>query len=44
MSVIQDMQEGEGGVLVNGGGSGGVDKVPCRTNISVWDIERLIKG
>lgn len=29
MPVVEDVEEGEAGVFVNGGPGGGVDEVPC---------------
>lgn len=42
MTVVQNVQECEGGVFVYLGGCGGVDEVPCGTDIGVWNIEGVI--
>jgi len=42
MSVVEDVQEGEGGIFVDCGCDRGVDEVPCRANVGVRNIKRII--
>jgi hypothetical protein len=44
VAVVEDVEEGEGGVFVDGLGGGGVDEVPCGADVGVWDIEGLVEG
>ena len=43
MAVVEDMQECERGVFIDGLTRGGVDKVPGGANISIGDIERVVE-
>lgn len=43
MAVVQDVEEGETGVFVDGWGGRGVDKVPGGTDVSVGDVEGFVK-
>ena len=39
MPVVEDVEEGEGGVVGNGGVGGGVDEVPSGAEVGVGDVE-----
>jgi hypothetical protein len=41
--VVEDVKEGEAGVLVDGGVGLGVDKVPGRADVGVGDLEGLVE-
>lgn len=43
VSVVEDVEEGEGGVFVDRGGSGWVDKVPGGADVSVGDVEGVVE-
>jgi hypothetical protein len=43
VAVVEDVEEGEGGVFIDSLGCGGVDEVPCGANVGVWDIEGLVE-
>lgn len=43
VAVVEDVEEGEGGIFVDGLGGGGVDEVPCGADVGVWDIEGFVE-
>lgn len=43
MAVVQDVEEGETGVFVDGRSGGGVYQVPGGADVSVGDVKRFVK-
>jgi hypothetical protein len=43
VAVVEDVEECEGGVFIDGLGCGRVDEVPCRADVGVWDIEGFVE-
>jgi hypothetical protein len=43
MPVVEDVEEGECGVVGDRRGGRGVDEVPSGANVCVGDVERLVK-
>lgn len=43
VAVVQDVEKGEAGVLVDGGAGRGVDEVPGGPDVGVGDIERFVQ-
>lgn len=44
MAVVEDVEEGEGGVLADGGVGVGVDEVPGGADVRVGDVEAGVEG
>lgn len=44
MTVVEDVEEGEGGVLADGGVGVGVDQIPGGADVGVGDVEAGVEG
>lgn len=42
VAVVEDVEEGEGGVFVDSGRSRRVDEVPSGTDVGVGDVEGVV--